>query len=145
MPEPDPSAPQEPPPASEDDNPAAAETQEPEVEFTEEELARAAKIARAREEIASAKRDALRARVNVTAAAMPEQFKAHVKGKDGSKAKSTIKGTDSFPIGNVADLKRAIQAFGRAGDKPAAKKHIMSMAYKLKRPDLIPDNWRGGK
>jgi hypothetical protein len=36
-------------------------------------------------------------------------------------------------------------AFGRAGDKAAAKKHIVSMAYKLKRPDLIPSNWKTSK
>jgi hypothetical protein len=58
---------------------------------------------------------------------------------------STVKGTDSFPISDVASLKRAIMAFGRAGDKAAAKKHIVSMAYKLKRPDLIPSNWKTSK
>jgi hypothetical protein len=130
-----------------EDNPAAAETQEvDEPDPTPEELDRAAKISRAREQIAAARRQALRDRVAATTAAgMPPQFAAHVKGKDGNKAKSTIKGTDSFPIGNVADLKKAIQAFGRAGDKDAAKKHIISQAYKLKRPDLIPSNWRSSK
>jgi hypothetical protein len=130
-----------------EDNPAAAETQEvDEPEPTSEELDRATKISRAREQIAQAKRQALRERVAATtAAAMPPQFASHVKDKDGTKAKSTIKGTDSFPIGNVADLKKAIQAFGRAGDKGAAKKHIISQAYKLKRPDLIPSNWRSSK
>ena len=96
-------------------------------ELSPAEAARAARIAKARGQVAADKRAALRKRV--TAAGPP--------------GKTTIAGTDSFPIGNVADLKNAIQAFGRAGDKPAAKKHIISMAYKLKRPDLIPDNWRG--
>jgi hypothetical protein len=65
-------------------------------------------------------------------AALPPQF---------MKEKSTMKGTDSFPIGNVADLKKAIQAFGRAKDKDAAKAHIIAMAKKLKRADLIPSSW----
>lgn len=60
-------------------------------------------------------------------------------------AASTIKGTDSFPISDVASLKKAIQAFGRAGDKAAAKKHISTMAFKLKRPDLIPASWKSSK
>jgi hypothetical protein len=154
----------------ETDNPAAAATQEVEEpsshdtsnevaaeeaeEPTAEELARAEKIAKAREEAASIRRDMLRARKEqATTAALPPQFLAHKKGKDGKDATdgaaqadkskaSTVKGTDSFPISDVASLKKAIQAFGRAGDKDAAKKHITSMAYKLKRPDLIPSNWK---
>lgn len=114
------------------------------VQPTEEELARADKIAAARDQVAEIRRDQLRARVRGSAAvtaALPPQFLAHKKGADG-KEPSTVKGTDSFPIASVADLKKAIQAFGRAGDKEAAKKHIISMAYKLKRPDLIPSNWK---
>jgi hypothetical protein len=65
--------------------------------------------------------------------------------KDADDQASTIKGTDSFPIKDVASLKNAVQAFGRAKDKPAAKKHIMSMAFKLHRPDLIPTNWKTSK
>lgn len=142
-PPPGPAEPAEPAPDPGEENPAAAETQESqeaEPTFTAAEWQRAEKIARAREQVAAAKRQALRDRV--TAAGVPPQFLARQKGEGGARAKSTIKGTDSFPVGNVADLKKAIQAFGRAGDKTAAKKHIISMAYKLKRPDLIPDNWR---
>ncbi|HEX6681562.1 MAG TPA: hypothetical protein VF062_02150 [Candidatus Limnocylindrales bacterium] len=142
----DPVEPGEPAPDDGEDNPAAAGTQDVEDEeprFTAAEWERAQRISAARAEIADAKRKALRERVTA-AGAVPPQFLAHKKGPDGTKAKSTIKGTDSFPIGNVADLKKAIQAFGRAGDKAAAKKHIISQAYKLKRPDLIPDGWRGG-
>jgi hypothetical protein len=65
--------------------------------------------------------------------------------KDADDKGSTIKGTDSFPIKDVASLKNAIQAFGRAKDPAAAKKHIMSMAFKLHRPDLIPSNWKTSK
>ena len=48
----------------------------------------------------------------------------------------------SFPIKDVEDLKNAIQAFGRAKDKEAAKAHIMKRAEALDAADLIPDNWK---
>jgi hypothetical protein len=49
----------------------------------------------------------------------------------------------SFPIRNVSDLKNAIQAFGRAKDKDAAKKHIIKRAKELQRYyDLVPEEWR---
>jgi len=47
-----------------------------------------------------------------------------------------------FPIRNVADLKNAIQAFGRATNKPAVKAWIKKRAKELGREDLLPDNWR---
>ena len=47
----------------------------------------------------------------------------------------------SFPIVDEADLQNAIQAFGRAGDKEAAKKHIMKRARELGKEDMIPENW----
>lgn len=49
----------------------------------------------------------------------------------------------SYPIKDEADLKNAIQAYGRAGDKEAAKKHIMKRARELGKEDLIPENWMG--
>jgi hypothetical protein len=108
------------------DEPVAAPAAE-EPELTEAELARAEQIRNARAMVSDVKRAALRATVHgepVTAAAV------------------TVKGSDSFPISDVASLRKAIQAFGRAGDKEAAKKHIKSMAFKLKRPDLIPAGWK---
>jgi hypothetical protein len=51
----------------------------------------------------------------------------------------------SFPIRNVADLKNAIQAHGRAKDVEAAKKHIIKRARALKKYDLIPEEWRKPK
>lgn len=48
-----------------------------------------------------------------------------------------------FPITDVDSLKKAIRAFGRAKDKPAAKRHIIRSAKRLGRPDLIPSGWRG--
>lgn len=47
----------------------------------------------------------------------------------------------SFPIRNVDDLKKAIQAFGRAKDKDAAKKHIAKRARALRAANLIPSSW----
>ena len=47
-----------------------------------------------------------------------------------------------FPIKTVADLKNAIQAFGRAKNQAAAKTHIKARAAALGREDLIPENWK---
>ena len=47
----------------------------------------------------------------------------------------------SYPIVTIGDLKNAIQAFGRASDKPAAKKHIIKRAKDLNAQDMLPDNW----
>ena len=49
----------------------------------------------------------------------------------------------SYPIENVDDLKNAIQAYGRAGNKPATRRLIMRMARKLNAENLIPESWRG--
>lgn len=48
-----------------------------------------------------------------------------------------------YPIRNVADLRKAIQAFGRAtpADKPALKAFIKSRARALGATALIPDTW----
>jgi len=47
----------------------------------------------------------------------------------------------SFPIKDEADLRNAIQAFGRAKDKDKAKAHIIKRAMDLNLEDLIPMNW----
>ena len=47
----------------------------------------------------------------------------------------------SYPIANVADLKNAIQAYGRASDPEAVKAHIKRRAKELGVTDLIPENW----
>ncbi len=49
-----------------------------------------------------------------------------------------------YPITDVASLKDAIQAFGRAKpeDKAKTKAHIISKAKELGRSDLIPDTWK---
>lgn len=46
----------------------------------------------------------------------------------------------SYPIENVADLKRAIKAYGRAKNQSAAAKHIAKRAKALGASDLIPQS-----
>lgn len=48
----------------------------------------------------------------------------------------------SYPIKDVEDLKNAIQAYGRAKDKEAAKAHIMKRAADLDAEDMIPEDWK---
>jgi hypothetical protein len=50
----------------------------------------------------------------------------------------------SYPIVSETDLRNAIQAYGRAKDKEATKKHIMKRARALKLESMIPGNWIAG-
>ena len=47
----------------------------------------------------------------------------------------------SYPIKDESDLRNAVQAYGRAKDKEAAKAHIMKRALDLGLEELIPTNW----
>lgn len=47
----------------------------------------------------------------------------------------------SFPIETKGDLENAVQAFGRAKDKPKAKAHIISRAKTLGATGSLPDGW----
>lgn len=47
----------------------------------------------------------------------------------------------SYPIDDVADLKNAIRAIGRAKDPAKVKAHIRSRAKALGASDLLPDTW----
>lgn len=47
----------------------------------------------------------------------------------------------SYPIKDEADLKNAIQSYGRAKDKERAKAHIIKRARALGLDDLIPEDW----
>ena len=51
----------------------------------------------------------------------------------------------SFPIADRSELRKAIQAFGRAKDKAAAKRHIIKRARALKSEWMLPDGWSGSK
>ena len=46
-----------------------------------------------------------------------------------------------YPIENEDDLDNAITSFGRAGDKAAAKAHIIKNAKRLKLTHKLPDDW----
>jgi len=50
----------------------------------------------------------------------------------------------SYPIRNVADLKKAIKAYGRSNQEDRAKvrRHIKKRARSLKQADLIPEEWK---
>lgn len=50
----------------------------------------------------------------------------------------------SYPIANESDLRNAIQAYGRAKDKEAAKRHILKRARELGKENLIPAGWVAG-
>jgi 2'-5' RNA ligase len=47
----------------------------------------------------------------------------------------------SFPIRSVPELKKAVQAYGRAKNKPRAKRFIIRRARGLGRTDLLPEAW----
>ncbi|NDF26426.1 MAG: hypothetical protein EB153_02500, partial [Nitrosopumilaceae archaeon] len=47
----------------------------------------------------------------------------------------------SYPIADEADLRNAIQAYGRAKDKEATKAHIIKRAEDLGLENLIPESW----
>ena len=75
---------------------------------------------------------------------LPAASFSRVTGKTREKAAARGEAMDdgSFPIRDQADLKRAIKAYGRAKDKPKAKRHIIKRAKALDKVDLLPDAWR---
>jgi hypothetical protein len=118
-----------------------------EVEMTTAELERADKIAAARAIVQDIQRAQLRERVRGSGgvtAALPPKFLANKKSDDGEKKPKGEQSLPdgSFPVSDVASLKDAISAFGRSKNPDAAKAHIKRMARRLKRPDLIPSNWK---
>ena len=50
----------------------------------------------------------------------------------------------SYPIDSEQDLRNAVQAYGRATDKPATKAHIMKRARAMGLEEVIPANWVSG-
>jgi hypothetical protein len=49
----------------------------------------------------------------------------------------------SYPVADIADLRNAIAAYGRAKNKVAAKRHIIKRARALGKMDLLPEDWPG--
>ena len=61
--------------------------------------------------------------------------------RDSMSKAGTAMSDGSFPIQSESDLRNAIQAYGRAKDKDAAKRHIMKRAKDMGKESLIPSNW----
>ena len=61
--------------------------------------------------------------------------------RDSMSKEGTAMADGSFPIKSESDLRNAIQAYGRAKDKEAAKRHIMKRAKDMGKESLIPSNW----
>ena len=59
----------------------------------------------------------------------------------GMAKEGTAMSDGSFPVESEEDLRNAVQAYGRAKDKEAAKRHIMKRAKDLGKESLIPSNW----
>ena len=71
-----------------------------------------------------------------------EQFREFDTEMREKMAKSGMAMPDgSYPIENAGDLSNAIQAFGRSGNKPATKAHIIKRAKALGKTDLLPEDW----
>ncbi|MGV1079726.1 MAG: hypothetical protein ACOYD1_07720 [Candidatus Nanopelagicales bacterium] len=47
----------------------------------------------------------------------------------------------SYPVHNKAELRKAIQAYGRAKDLPRAKRHIIKRARALGAVSMLPEDW----
>jgi hypothetical protein len=67
--------------------------------------------------------------------------KARKKAVSKGEAYKSETSAGAFPIHDKADLRRAIQAFGRAKDKAKAKAHIIRRARSLGATSMLPDSW----
>jgi hypothetical protein len=66
-------------------------------------------------------------------------------GSQGKAIPSNSGGPPRYPIPNVAYLKKAIRAVGRAkGDHAVVRRYIMRRARELGATNLIPDGWGSG-
>lgn len=68
------------------------------------------------------------------------EFNTKQRQRLASKGKAMKDG--SFPIANAKDLSNAVQAYGRASNKVAAKAHIMKRARALGLTKLLPSSWK---
>jgi hypothetical protein len=68
-----------------------------------------------------------------------KQFSTEKRQKLAKSGKAMPHG--GFPIENAQDLRNAIQAFGRAKDKAAAKAHIIKRARALGLTKMLPKDW----
>jgi hypothetical protein len=104
------------------------------------------------EELTDEQREALTARVVELEAAVlalaAGQFEELKDFSDKTRSQLADEGEampdGSFPIENTGDLRRAIQAFGRAKNKDAVKAFIKKRARELDAVDSLPEDWQDG-
>jgi hypothetical protein len=99
--------------------------------------ARQARLARAAELAQMRVRDPERYRRETSLLAAVSQAKRDKAAEDGHALPD-----GSFPINTEEDLSSAIQAYGRAKDKDAAKRHIMKRARAMDKYDSLPEDWK---
>jgi hypothetical protein len=81
-------------------------------------------------------------------AALPADVEAYIKREfsDDDRKRLAESGAamkdGGYPIENKADLHNAVQAFGRAKDKPATRRHIIARARSLGAVDALPEAWK---
>ena len=63
------------------------------------------------------------------------------KQRDKMADKGTAMDDGSYPIANRSDLANAVQAFGRAKDPAAVKRHIIKRAHALGAAGSLPKAW----
>ena len=116
--------------------------------FEQSELsAKAAAIRTRVEPTLSKQRELLQARAESVFSTMETFGYVPKKTREKAAEKGEALPDGSFPVRNVADLKNAVRAYGRAKDSDQAKvrKHIMKRARVLGREDLIPAKWSTAK
>lgn len=77
----------------------------------------------------------------LTAAGSPSTDEMAALGKKGQALRNSD-GSYSYPTRNRGELAKAIQAFGRARNKVAAKRYLLRRIRALHAADLTPDSWK---
>lgn len=113
-------------------------------QFSQFELSARAEAIRSRvEPVISEHKALLQARAEAVFSTMETFGYVPKKTREKAAEKGQALPDGSYPIRNVADLKNAVRAYGRAKESEQAKvrKHIMKRARVLGREDLIPAKW----
>jgi hypothetical protein len=66
----------------------------------------------------------------------------NAKTREGAAKKGQALPEGGFPIRDKTDLAKAIKAYGRAKNKPAAKRHIKKRARALGATKALPEDWK---
>lgn len=81
-----------------------------------------------------------RANVHRVAASLPKKLTESVRQHYALEGVAEPDG--SYPIPDVAALKKAIRAYGRSKDPSATRRHIIERARVLGASNLIPPHWQ---